>query len=107
MIEEKTGLQVNIVTIATPAYNDGSSEDPQYNASIKRHIHIYSSADGVDAIAGGDEEYDKTSHTTNLSIPSNYIKDEGTIDTHSNMGDKNKNAGIGNFLRNLLNLKKK
>jgi hypothetical protein len=35
----------------SPAYNDGSSEDPQLNSSIKKHVHLYSSADGVDKAA--------------------------------------------------------
>ena len=107
IIEKKTGVKVNLVSVATPAYNDNSSEDPQKNTSIKRHIHIYSTADGVDGIAGGDEEYNSTTHTKNLSIPNSYIKDEGTIDTHSNMGDKNQNGGIGNYLKKILDQKRK
>jgi len=107
LIEKKTGLKVTIITVATPAYNDGSSEDPQLNSSIKKHVHLYSSADGVDKAAGGNEQYRNSAHTSNIPIPELYIKDEGWMDTHSNMGDKTKNTGIGKFLNTILNRKKK
>ena len=101
LIEAKTGMKVNIITVATPAYNDGSSEDPTGNTSIAKHINIYSEGDGVDAIAGGDERYTNP-NTINLKIGEKYIAYEGTIDTHSNMGNKSKNSGIGVFLKEIL-----
>jgi hypothetical protein len=100
------GKKVNIITIGTPAYNDGSSEDPANNKGIDKHIHIYSEADGVDAIAGGDETYNN-GKTVNLKIGDEYIPDEGPIDTHSNIGNKSKNSGIGRFLKNTFNKKEK
>lgn len=90
-------LKINLLTIATPAYNDKSSEDPSTKKGLKSHMHIYSEGDGVDAIAGGDETYNNKT-TINLKIGKEYIPHTDYIDTHSAMGDKKRNSGIGLFL---------
>lgn len=106
LIKFLTGKKVKLITVATPAYNDGSSEDPSKSQdAIEKHWHFYSKADGVDGIAGGNETYTNSS-TLNIEIPEKYIKNEGTIDTHSNMGNKNKNSGIGNYIKDLLEIGK-
>ena len=96
-IYKLTGVKPNIITVATPAYNDGSVEDPVNNDAIKMHLHLYSEYDGVDGIAGGNETYDNKT-TINYKIDETYISDDGIIGTHSNIGNKNKNSGLGDFL---------
>ena len=94
------GVKINLVTIATPAYNDGSSEDPKTKKGINKHVHVYSEYDGVDFFAGGDEIY-KNNFTINLRIdPQEGIENEGWKDTHSNLGNKKTNSGIGKLLNN-------
>ncbi len=97
-IFELTGIKVNIITVATPAYNDKSVEDPTTHEGISRHIHLFSEADGVDAMAGGDETYNNKS-TVNYKIGEKYIPNEGSITTHKNIGNINKNSGLGKFLK--------
>jgi len=97
-IYKLTGVKVNIITVATPAYNDGSTEDPATHEGIARHIHLYSENDGVDAIAGGDETYNNKS-SVNYKIGDKYIPDDGNIGTHKDIGNKKKNSGLGKFLK--------
>jgi RHS repeat-associated protein len=98
IIYQKTGIKSNVITIATPAYNDNSSEDPKDKEGIKKHIHIYSEFDGVDKIAGGRETYNNST-SINYKMDGNYFEDDGNIGTHSNIGDKNKNSKLGDFIR--------
>ncbi|WP_317170311.1 RHS repeat-associated core domain-containing protein, partial [Taishania pollutisoli] len=97
-IYELSGIKVNIITVATPAYNDESQEDPATKEGILRHIHLYSEYDGVDAMAGADETYNNKS-SINYKVSKDYIPNEGSIDTHINMGDKTKNKKLGDFIK--------
>lgn len=103
MISLATNKKVQLITYATPAYNDGSIEDPASQDGILKHIHLYSKGDGVDAIAGGTDVY-TNGKTLNIEIPENVIPHNGSIDTHTEMGSKYSNKKIGEWLRD--NVKK-
>ena len=100
LIEKLTGVKVNIIDVAAPAYNDGSVEDPASNKSILKHDHFYSGGDYADALAGGDDTY-TNSDTKNHKIPSNYVEYEYTEPdgNHIELGDKKTNSGIGDFIK--------
>ena len=98
MIQILTGVKVQLITYATPAYNDGSIEDPTTQDGISKHIHLFSTGDGVDDIAGGDEYY-ANSKTVNIEIPESIIPHNGSIDTHTEMGSKYSNKKLGGFLK--------
>jgi RHS repeat-associated protein len=97
-IEKAIGQKVQIITYATPAYNDGSIEDPATNSSISKHFHFYSEADGIDAVAGGDETYNNVL-TINYKIPESVITDNGWMDTHIEMGQAKYTKKMGEYLR--------
>jgi hypothetical protein len=113
-IERQTGVKVQIITYATPAYNDGSVEDPRTHKSIKKHINLYSSGDQVDDIAGGNETYNNK-FTINYKIPNSVIKHDKTVLnnpinnnkyfvggllTHFNMANPSYNKKLGAYLKN-------
>jgi len=98
-IEKATGQKVQIITYATPAYNDGSIEDPATNKSISKHFHFYSEGDGVDGLAGGSETYNN-GYTVNYKIPEAVVStDVGWMDTHIQMGQKKYTKKFGEYLR--------
>ncbi len=106
-IEEMTGQKVHLITVATPAYNDESIEDPSKNASIAKHLHMYSLGDGVDGIAvpnplyvigtPGNETY-INGKSENLLIPEKAIRHTGNLDTHSAIGEKARNKYLAILL---------
>lgn len=98
LIYENTGLKVQIITIATPAYNDGSVEDPGTKEGISKHIHLYSEFDEVDGYAGGNETYNNGS-TVNYKMTEEYFKNNDGIGTHSDIGNKSKNSKLADFFR--------
>jgi hypothetical protein len=102
-IEKKTGMKVQLISVATPAYNDSSIEDPSTHSSISKHIHFYSQYDGVDAIAGGAEQYDN-GFTRNYKIPASVMSDHGPINTHIYLGDKKTNFGFAEYLKGVKKL---
>jgi hypothetical protein len=91
-------VKVQIISYATPAYNDASEEDPATHSGILKHIHLYSEGDGVDGLAGGDETYGN-GKTVNYKIPENVVPHNGSIDTHTEMGSKYTNKKVGEYLR--------
>ena len=70
LIQEQTGEKVNIITIATPAYNDkGDVENPEtQKGSINDHIAIWNKIDGVSGGWAGDDNYTNSSVTTNAEL---------------------------------------
>ena len=97
-IYKQTGVKVQIITYATPAYNDGSTEDPAAQDGISKHIHFYSEGDGVDVLAGGDETYNNGT-SVNYKIPESVVPHNGSMDTHTEMGSKYSNEPIGEYFR--------
>ena len=97
-IYERTGVEVTIITVATPAYNNRVIEDPATQSGIDRHIHIWSAGDGVDAYAQGNETYNN-GYTINYEVPEEYIPHTGYKDTHYTMGDEERNSRLGDFVR--------
>ena len=96
-IEKLTGQKVQLITYATPAYNDGSIEDPATNKSISKHIHIYSEGDYVQGGLAGEETYNN-----GKSINYKLNEDLG----HIEMGDMNKNKNLGDFLKDNIGIMK-
>lgn len=97
-IYKQTGVKVQLITYATPAYNGGSNEDPASHSSISKHIHFYSEGDWVDGLASGSETYDN-GITANYKIPESVIPHNGGIDTHEEMGSKYSNWKIGEYFK--------
>jgi RHS repeat-associated protein len=82
ILQEKNGIVADVITIATPAYNDSDSKE---NASKLKgvHLHIYNSIDGVDFWAGGTEEYSNgKTHNVEVDASSKYSSYEW-MDSHS------------------------
>jgi RHS repeat-associated protein len=58
MIFAKLGKQVDLITIATPAYNTaGNVENPKGNPAIRKILNIYNTIDGVSGGLAGDDYY--------------------------------------------------
>lgn len=78
IIYQKTGKKVNIITVATPAYNKkGDNENPEtQKAYINDHIAIWNKIDGISGGLAGDDYYTNSTITTNIEINVNkyYIK---------------------------------
>jgi len=70
LIYEKTGEKVNIITIATPAYNKkGDIENPEtQKAYINDHIALWNKVDGVSGGLAGDDFYKNSTITTNVEL---------------------------------------
>jgi len=90
MIYEKTGEKVNLITIATPTYQDDAkqlSENPGTkpgSKAINDHIHIYNTTDGVQGGFAGKETYVNSPETTNYKIDvSSKYKSYEWLDAHS------------------------
>ena len=79
LIYEQTGQKVNIITIATPAYNKkGDVENPETQKDyINDHIAIWNKVDGVSGGLAGDDYYTNSSVTTNieLNVDKYYVKE--------------------------------
>ena len=70
LIYERTGQKVNIVTIATPAYNKKSdAENPETQKPyINDHIALWNAVDGVSGGLAGDDYYKNSTITTNVEL---------------------------------------
>lgn len=70
LIYDKTGEKVNIITIATPAYNKkGDAENPEtQKAYINDHIALWNAVDGVSGGLAGDDNYKNSTITTNVEL---------------------------------------
>lgn len=82
IIYEKTGQKVNIITIATPAYNKkGDKENPEtQKAYINDHIAIWNKIDGVSGGLAGDDNYTNSTITTNVEVNvDKYYKKEVVV----------------------------
>ena len=101
LIEKETGMKVQIITYATPAYNDKSIEDPTTHSSISKHIHLYSEGDGVAGGITGDDKYNNKG-TVNYKIPESVIP-HLWYGTHQSMGSKwdngSENGKLTKFLK--------
>jgi len=87
---QKTGEQVNLITIATPTYEDETNknwEDPgttEGKKAINDHIHLYNLSDGIQGGFAGGEKYESSSITrqTLVDIYPTYNPGEW-LDAHS------------------------
>jgi hypothetical protein len=70
LIYEQTGQKVNILTIATPAYNKkGDAENPETpKAYINDHIALWNAIDGVSGGLAGDDYYKNSTITKNVEL---------------------------------------
>lgn len=70
LIYEQTGQKVNIITIATPAYNKkGDVENPETQKDyINDHIAIWNKIDDVSGELAGDDYYTNSTVTTNIEL---------------------------------------
>ncbi len=69
MIYEKTGQKVNIITIATPAYNGESDpENPKNSKGINDHKALWNEIDGVSGGFAGEDFYTNSPKTENIKI---------------------------------------
>jgi RHS repeat-associated protein len=98
MLFDEYGVQVNLVTISTPAKNSkfdtdsdnflfGNTEDPQGNKGINKHYHIIHQNDCVwklcDLEEGATEPiYSNEPTTTNFVVPNSAIEMNGPIEAH-------------------------
>ena len=89
-IEKLTGQKVQIITYATPAYNDKSIEDPATNNSISKHINIFPDGDWVQGGVAGEETYNN-GYTVNYKLNLEL--------GHIDMGSMKENKDLANFLR--------
>ncbi|MHA4845765.1 lipase family protein [Flavitalea antarctica] len=80
MIRQLTGEKVNLITIATPAYNkSGDSENPgSHEKDINQHIALWNRLDAVSGGLAGEDNYTNSDITTNIEIDVDfwYIKKE-------------------------------
>lgn len=66
LIYKQAGQKVNIITIATPAYNDkNDAENPRNRIGINDHKAIWNAADGVSGGAAGDDYFTNSPKTDN------------------------------------------
>lgn len=92
---EETGNKVNLITIATPVYEDNdenSLEDPGTTLgqkAINQHLALWNSVDGVQGGLAGEETYKSSPKTTNyqIDVSTGYDSNE-TMDAHSFDSDK-------------------
>jgi RHS repeat-associated protein len=66
ILQRDYDIIVDVITIATPAYNDEESLE-NANGLLGTHTHIYNTIDGIDGLARGDEEY-TNQNTINLEV---------------------------------------
>lgn len=67
MLNKEYGIEVNIVNVNTPAFEEGKGdvEDPQFNEGINDHIHFYTDGDGVAGPISGNDKYKSSTLYTN------------------------------------------
>jgi RHS repeat-associated protein len=85
-IKKMTGEKVNIITIATPAFNRKQDiENPEtQKANINDHIAIWNNVDGVSGGLAGDDKYTNSSITTNAEVNvDKYYRHTDEIPAHS------------------------
>ena len=70
ILYERTGQKINIITIATPAYNkEGDVENPKTQKKyINDHIAIWNKIDGVSGGLAGDDFYTNSTITNNFEL---------------------------------------
>jgi hypothetical protein len=90
IISQRTGLSINLITIATPVYekatHPGTNEDPgRKRGAINYHVHIYNDIDGVQGgLAGGDRYNNNRGFTQNHKIDvSGLFNSWEWMDAHS------------------------
>lgn len=96
LIYERTGEKVNIVTIATPAYNKkGDAENPETQKNyINDHIALWNAVDGVSGGLAGDDNYKNSTITKNveLKVDKYYVSETEVKDRWGNKSKiKNEN----------------
>jgi len=99
IIHQQTGERVNIITIATPAYNGkGDVENPETQKEhINDHIALWNKVDGVSGGLAGDDYYTNSTKTQNVEI---NVDQYYTGEITGNMGNKFKtenNMGAHSF----------
>ena len=99
LIYEKTGQKVNIVTIATPAYNKkGDNENPEtQKAYINDHIALWNYIDGVSGGLAGDDNYTNSTITTNveINVDKHYKKRTTVTDRWGQKSEINSDNNVG------------
>ena len=91
LIYQKTGQKVNIITVATPAYNKaGDIENPEtQKAYINDHIALWNQIDGVSGGLAGDDNYKNSTITKNVELKvDKYYVSEKDMPTRSNRNGK-------------------
>ena len=69
IIYKATGQKVNIITIATPAYNgDQDTENPKNHKGINDHIALWNKIDGVSGGLAGDDNFTNSPKTKNIEV---------------------------------------
>jgi hypothetical protein len=70
LIRELTGEKINLITIATPAYNeDGDPENPgTYGKDINKHLALWNRLDVVSGGLAGEDYFTNSDVTTNVEI---------------------------------------
>ena len=90
LIQEQTGEKVNIISVATPAYNGkGDVENPKtQKGSINDHIAIWNKIDGVSGGLAGDDNYSNSSVTNNAEVNVNqFYRHETTEEVNIGHGE--------------------
>lgn len=80
IIYRMSGQKVNIITIATPAYNGNLDvENPKNHKGINDHIALWNDIDGVSGGLAGDDYYTNSDKTKNVEVNvDQYYKREVT-----------------------------
>lgn len=69
IIYRTTGQKVNIITIATPAYNGNLDvENPKNHKGINDHIALWNDIDGVSGGLAGDDYFTNSDKTRNVEV---------------------------------------
>ena len=99
MLYEEFGVQVNLVTISTPAYNgENDVENPEGNPGIFNHRQIVHENDNVVELAGGSETYNEN---INFVITEEQISLKGGIESHTDLPF---HSGLSAFLNTIFTL---
>jgi hypothetical protein len=98
LIEESTGLKVNLITVSTPAYETdeilessglAGLEDPNKKSSINSHIQVVHENDAVTSFWGqGNDTYQEgnSSHPVkNYVVPEKKVELKGGIEAHTKL----------------------
>lgn len=99
------GINVNVITVATPAYNDqNDAENPANYSGIKSHINFVHKDDPVQAFAGGDRLF-KNNKTMNYELNDKDMESTGSIVQWGPHTDLPWSGDFAKFLKTIPTLK--